>query len=162
MKASQGSREEESMNRSEVELSGNIGLHRILECTVILNWNELMKSPTSGLVQIEYRTDATYSLEYLKVWCSTVRGYANLACEYWVCPLWSHMVGLQWVTGYNSAAFATMLESAIQHQDTHSKLAHRSGSIQIRPATEEERIAAMKDAAQAAASLAAVEPLAAA
>ncbi len=150
------------MNRSEVDLFGNIGLHRILECTVILNWNELMKSPTSGLVQIEYRTDATYSLEYLKVWCSTVRGYANLACEYLVCPLWSHMVGLQWVTGYNSAAFATMLESAIQHQDTHSKLAHRSGSIQIRPATEEERIAAMKDAAQAAASLAAVEPLAAA
>jgi len=148
------------MNSSEVELSGRVGLHRMLECTVILNWNELMKSPTSGLVQIEYRTDATYSLEYLKVWCSTVRGYANLACEYWVCPLWSHMTGLQWETGYNSAGFATMLESAIQHQDTHSKFAHRFGSIQIRPPREEERIDAEKDAASAI--LPSVEPLVAA
>lgn len=82
----------------DLEQSEKIGFDRILECAVILSWDELMGPSTSGLVQIEYRTDAAYSLEYLKVWSSTVRGYANLVCEYWLRPLWSHVVGLQWVT----------------------------------------------------------------
>jgi len=147
---------------TEEEQSDKNGLDRILECAVILNWNELMQSSKSGLVQIEYRTDATSSPEYLKVWCSTARGYAKLICEYWMCPLGSHLVGLQWATGYYSAAFATMMESAMQHQDICSRLPHRGGSIQIYPPTAEERTAAMKCAATAATIFPAMEPLVAA
>ena len=146
----------------DLEQSEKIGLDRILECAVILSWDELMGPSTSGLVQIEYRTDAAYSPEYLKVWSSTVRGYANLVCEYWVRPLWSHVVGLQWVTEYNSAGFAKMLEGAMQHQDICSKLPHRAGSIQICSPTHEERIAAMNGPANVAVIFPTAEPLVAA
>lgn len=146
----------------DLEQSEKIGFDRILECVVILSWNELMGPSTSGLVQIEYGTDAAFSLEYLKVWCSTIRGYANLVCEYWVQPVWSHVVGLQWVAGYNSAGFATLLESAIEHQDTYSKLTHRAGSIQICPPTEEEIAAAMNSSANTGLASSAIEPLVAA
>lgn len=150
------------VNASQVEPSVKIGLCRGLERAVILSWNELMKSSTSGIVQIEYGTDAAFSLEYLKVWSSTVRGYANLVCEYWVQPVWSHAVGLQLAAGYNSAGFATLLESAIEHQDTYSKLPYRAGSLQIWPPTEEESTAAMNCGANAGITSSAMEPLVAA
>lgn len=159
----EGEKRETTVASTSLRPSENVGLYRILECAVILSWDELMASPTSGLIQIEYRTDAGHSLEYLKVWSSAVRGYANLVCEYWVRPVWSHAIGLQLAAGHNSAGFAKLLESAIQHQNTFANLAYRDGSIQIYPPTEAERSAAV--AAQlmlVLANLPSAEPLLAA
>jgi hypothetical protein len=125
-----------------LQAAKTIRLDRALECAVILSWDELMPNATSGLIHIEYRTGSDSSLEYLKVWSSTIKGNWNLVCEYWLRPLWSHATGLSFGDAYHSADFAHILELVMQHENALSKLPDHDGSIQIYPPTPEERMAA--------------------
>jgi hypothetical protein len=119
-----------------------IRLDRTLECAVVLSWDELMPDSTSGLIHIEYRTGPDSSLDYLKVWSSTITGHWNLVCEYWIRPLWSHAIGLSFGKGYNSADFAHILELVVRHESAFSKLPDRDGLIQIYSPTSDERMEA--------------------
>lgn len=115
----------------------------MLECAVILNWEDLMQAAAnSGLIQIEYPTGPSDSLEYLKIWSSGTRGYWKLVCEYQMCALPLHARGLSFSNGYYSGDLAQMLEVVMQHQDTFVRQPRGHGLIQIHTPTAGERVAA--------------------
>lgn len=126
----------------QLEAIKTIRLDRVLECAVVVSWDELMPDPASGLIHIEYETGPDDSLDYLKVWSSVIKGYWNLVCEYWIRPLWSHVTGLRLSRNCHSVDFAQILERVMRHENAFSKLPDRKGLIQIYPPTQEERIAA--------------------
>ena len=52
-------------------------LNQILESTIVLNWKELTKN-AEALIHVEYHIGVEGSIDYLRVWSSTARGYWNL------------------------------------------------------------------------------------
>lgn len=122
--------------------AGTIRLDRTLESAVILGWNELMPKAATGVIDIQYHTGPERSLEYLKVWAASERGYWKLVCEYWTCSLWSHVPGLSFGKGYHSGDFFDRLVDVMQHETAFAKLPSQDGSILVRPPTESERTAA--------------------
>jgi hypothetical protein len=117
-------------------------LDRALECAVIKSWNELMPDSTSGRIHIEYQNGVDGSLDYLKIWSSTIRGYWSLVCEYWVRLLWGNATGLRFGPDYHSVGLAHALELVMGHESSFSKLHGQHGVIQVYAPTEEERRAA--------------------
>jgi hypothetical protein len=133
-----------------VRANAYAGLFRLLECAVILSWEDLMPAAAqSDLIHIEYPTELSPSLEYLMIWSCTSRGYWNPVGEYWMCATSSHASGLSFSHGYHSGDLARMLDLIMQHQDTFLRSSDCHGLIQVHPPTEEERMAAdatMKEA----------------
>ena len=117
-------------------------LDRTLEYAVVQSWDQLVSDSSSGLIQIEYQTGADGSLDFFKIWASTVRGRWDLICEFWAKPLWSHDTGLRFGADYHSVDFAHTLELVMRREDAFSKLPDQQGLIQISPPTPEERTAA--------------------
>jgi len=115
-------------------------LDRAVESAVQASWNELMPVTESGSIQIEYRIESDESLQYLRIWVSTKRGYWNLVCEQWITAAWSHVPGLQFSEGYYSEALAHFLEIVARHQRAFHSVSGtcRNGSLQISPPTEDE------------------------
>lgn len=72
----------------------SIPVDAVLADAVVLNWGDLMPEPTTVLIHIEYHVEALGSIEFLKVWASTVRGHWNLICEYWMRSDATHRSGL--------------------------------------------------------------------
>jgi hypothetical protein len=139
------------------------GVFRLLECAVILSWEDLMPASQSGVIYIEYPTGLSPSLEYLMIWSSTSRGYWVPVGEYWMCAASSHDRGLSFSNGYYSCDLARMLDLVMQHQDTFLCSPDCHGLIQVHPPTEEETIAAettMKEAFEHAGSALAELPAA--
>jgi hypothetical protein len=125
------------------------GVFRLLECAVILSWEDLMPATQSGLIYIEYPTRLSPSLEYLMIWSCTRRGYWDPVGEYWMCATSSHASGLSFSNGHRSGDLARMLDLVMQNQDTFLCSPDCHGLIQVHPPTEEERMAAeatMKEA----------------
>lgn len=114
-------------------------LDRTLEYAVAQSWDELMPNSTSGLIHIEYQTGEDGSVDFLKVWASTVRGHWNLVCELWMRPLWSHTTGLRFANNFKSPDFARALELVMGHESSFLKLSDRQGTIQVYPPSDEER-----------------------
>ena len=52
-------------------------LNQILESTVVLSWKDLTKN-AEALIHVEYHIGVEGSIDYLRVWSSTSRGYWNL------------------------------------------------------------------------------------
>ena len=139
--ASEGAREEKRKYDVYPRLATNetARLDRALEYAVIQNWDQLMPDSTSGLIHIEYQTGRDGSLDFLLIWASTIRGYWNLVCEYWMRPLWNHATGLRFGKKYYSVDFARTPEFLMGHEDAFSKLSDPHGLLQIYPPTQEER-----------------------
>ena len=114
-------------------------LDRTLQYAVVRTWDELMPPSTSGSIHIEYQTGADGSLDFLKIFASTIRGYWNLVCECWMRPLWSHSAGLSFGKDYHSAGLAHSLELVMEHKDSFSKVPNRHATLYITTPTEEER-----------------------
>jgi hypothetical protein len=89
----------------------------MLTDAVVLSWNDLMPQPASGLIHIEYHVEPLGSVEYMKVWASTVRGYWKLVCEHWMRWDTTHRSGLRFNNGYQSDRLAKMLVAIMQHQE---------------------------------------------
>lgn len=91
-------------------------------------------------MRVEYGLASDGSMQYLKIWASTTRGYWNLICEQWMTTAWSHVPGLRFSTGYYSESLAHLLEIIARHHDVLMTVSgeHRNGSLQISPPTEEE------------------------
>jgi len=117
-------------------------LDHTLECAAVQSWDQLMPSSTSGLIQIEYQTGSDGSLDFFKIWASSIRGHWDLVCEFWMRSLWSHPTGLRFGPRYHSAEFDRTLELLMGHEGEFLKLPHQQGLIQISPPTPEERTAA--------------------
>ena len=94
----------------------NVTIDRILECAVALNWKELTNSNEQTSIQVEYHVGAGGSLEYLKCWSSTERGYWHLVCEYWMKSGSIHQSGVTFDGNIYSADFGWMLGAIMQHQ----------------------------------------------
>lgn len=114
-------------------------LDRTLEYTLVRSWDELMPDSSSGLIQIEYHTGSDGSLDFLKIWASTIRGHWDLICEFWAKPLWSHATGLLFGPAFDSAEFAHTLERVIGRENAFVKLPDQHGLIQVFPPAQVER-----------------------
>jgi hypothetical protein len=114
-------------------------LEYALQSAVAENWDELMPDSKSGLIHIEYQTAHDGSPDFLLIWASTVRGYWDLVCEFWVRPLWSHAVGLRFSNNYYSEALAHTMNSLMGQEVTSAKLPDTHGLIQVYPPKEEQR-----------------------
>jgi hypothetical protein len=116
-----------------------VWLEHALEYAVVQSWDELMPASDSGLIQIEYQTGDDGSLDFVKIWASTIRGHWNLVCESWIRPLWSHVAGLSFANGYHAVNFAHILRIVTGHEDALSSLPHHHGLTQIYRPSDEER-----------------------
>jgi hypothetical protein len=105
------------MTQLEPNTRGRID--QVLESAVVLSWKELLKSPATAVVQVEYGTAPEASLQYLKMWLSTTRGQWDLFCEYWMSPGAARIpaCGLTFSNGYYSAHLAGMLEVVMPHRN---------------------------------------------
>ncbi len=123
--------------------SQNIELSQILESAVVLNWSDLVQAASGGLLQIEYHVGGERSVDSLKMWCNTTRGYWSLICDYSVNPGWAN--GPRFSNGFHSRNLARLLESIMLNQNLflHSFEANSNVVVQVGPPMEEE-IAASK------------------
>jgi hypothetical protein len=120
----------------------NIQLSQILQSAVVLNWSDLVQVATGGLLQIEYHSGGERSVDSLKMWCNTARGYWSLICDYSVNPGWSN--GPRFSNGFHSRSLGRLLESIMMNQNLfqHVSEVNSNTVIQIGPPTQEEVAAA--------------------
>src|SRR5271167_2322539 len=83
-------------------------LDQILESAVALNWKDLIRGAKAGLIHIEYHIGVERSIDYLRVWSSTVRGYWSLVCQCSVNPDFSST--LKFSNGYQAHELGTSLQ----------------------------------------------------
>ena len=110
--ASSGTREESNNRRSHQSTT----IDRILECAVALNWNALAKTNEAIALQVEYRIGSGGSLDYLKLWASTIGGAWKLVCEYWMQSSSEHESGTTFNGGKLPGDFTWMLDAIMQHR----------------------------------------------
>jgi len=116
----------------------DVKLDHVLESAVVLNWKDLVQGQSAGLVQIEYHVGGERSVDCLKMWCSTPRGYSSLICNYSVNPGWSS--GPCFSNGFHSRDLGRLLESIMLNQNLF-RLASEPNSnvvIQVGPPTPEQ------------------------
>ena len=121
-----------------------IQVDAILSDAVALNWSDLMPELTSGLIHIEYHVEPLGSVEHMKVWASTIRGYWNLVCEHWMRWDVSGPSGLRFSNGYKSDGLARMLDTIMQHQEVLwvGTGPGKNCMIQVQPPTDSDKAAA--------------------
>jgi hypothetical protein len=122
----------------------SIPLDEILADALILNWSDLMPELASGQIHIEYHVETMGSVEFVKVWGSTIRGCWNLICEHWMLWADSHQGGLHFDNGYKSDRLAKMLDTIMQHQGIFlvGAAPGEDRMIQVHPPTDDDRVSA--------------------
>lgn len=125
-------------------------IDRILQCAIALNWKSLAADEKTAM-QVEYRTGPQHSLEYLKLWSSSARGFWNLVCEYWMVSSPAHQSGATFSGGNHSADLAWMLDAIMQHQGEFvaASTVFVDGLVQISSPTDTDIVAAQKDMTEA-------------
>jgi hypothetical protein len=120
----------------------NVQLIQILESAAILNWSDLVQAATGGLLQIEYHVGGERTVDSLKMWCNTTRGYWSLICDYSVNPGWSN--GPRFSNGFHSRNLGRFLESIMLNQNLfqHASEINSNVVIQVGPPTQQEIAAA--------------------
>src|SRR5580698_5307128 len=119
----------------------SVRVDAILADAVVLNWNDLMPQADAGLIHIEYHVEPLGSVEYMKVWASTVRGYWKLVCEHWMRWDTTQTGGLRFNNGYKSDQLGKMLEKIMQHQEIFLVEAApgKDRMIQVQPPTDADK-----------------------
>jgi hypothetical protein len=113
----------------------------ILAGVGVLNWKDLMPGTDSGSIHIEYHVEPLGSVEYMKVWASTVRGYWKLVCEHWVRGDTTQPSRLRFNNDYKSDQLGEMLDRIMQHQEIFLVDAApvKDRMIQVQPPTNADR-----------------------
>src|SRR3974390_3839208 len=93
----------------------DVRLDQVLESAVVLNWKDLVQGQAAGLVQVEYHVGGDRSVDCLKMWSFTPRGYSSLICNYSVNPGWSG--GPSFSNGFHSRDLGRSLESIMLNQN---------------------------------------------
>ncbi|HVO78895.1 MAG TPA: hypothetical protein VMT39_02655 [Candidatus Bathyarchaeia archaeon] len=134
-------------------------LNAILESAVILNWAAFGQSSQGGMVQIEYHVGLERSVEYLKIWSATSRGYLSLVCDYAVAVHRPNGAGARFANGFHSRDLGRFLDSIMMNQSLFSHDCRVSGNvvIHVRPPGEEQ-VALAKQRVSQALSLTAPPP----
>ena len=120
----------------------HVNLDQILESAVVLNWNDLAQGQPAAVIQIEYHVGGEHSVECLKIWGSTPRGYSSLICNYSVNPGWSG--GPRFSNGFHSRDLGRLLESIMMNQNLFRLGSEANGNVmvQVSPPTPEQLEAA--------------------
>ena len=136
-------------NHKDVQAVNNI--ERILECAVWLNWKDFASSSLPTAMQLEYRIGPTHSLEFLKLWLSTSRGYWNLVCEYSMQSTTTHQQGITFTETYSSPSLTRMLDAIMHHQEAFSRDSTEllDGLVQVASPNETQSVAARLQMTQA-------------
>ena len=119
-------------------------LDRVLEAAVVSSWKDLGQTlAADAIIQIEYHLCAASTVDSLKMWSATARGYWSLMCDYSINPGWSN--GPRFNNGFHSRDLGRLLESIMinQHLFQHASAARSNVVIQI-TAPSEEHIASAK------------------
>jgi hypothetical protein len=84
------------------------------------------------------------SVEFMKVWASTTRGYWDLVCEHWMHARGSCGSGLRFANGYKSEGLERVLESIMRHQEIFlvGTPPGTDRMIQVPPPTKKDTLAA--------------------
>ena len=107
--------------RKQKDVRAINSIERILECAVWLNWKDFASNSLPLAMQLEYRGGPTHSLDSLKLWSSTARGYWNLVCEYWMQSSTTHQQGITFAGTNSSPALTRMLDAIMHHQEAFSR-----------------------------------------
>jgi hypothetical protein len=132
------------MATSTLPAVASLELNAMLADALVLNWSDLMPETTSGLIHIEYHVEPNGSVESMKVWASTTRGYWDLVCQHWMHARGSCGSGLRFANGYKCEGLQRMLESIMEHPEIFL-VGTRPGAdrmIQVFPPTEKDAISA--------------------
>src|SRR5271165_2868442 len=115
-------------------------LNTILESAVVLNWAAFGQSPDGGMVRVEYHVGADLSIEYLKVWSATSRGYLSLVCDYVVAVHRPNGAGARFANGFHSRDLGRVLDSIMMNQSlfSHACRANSNTVIQVKAPSEEQ------------------------
>ena len=107
-------------------------LDEVLNSAVVLNWEALTQSSTTGRVRVEYHIGADGAVEYLKLW-SSAREYWSLICEYSAHLAWAD--GPRFCNGYHSRSLARLLQSIFMNQGlcTHDRAPNANGILEVGP-----------------------------
>jgi len=116
----------------------------LLQSAVIVSWGELIRG-ARGSIQLEYEFAPGGSLECVKVWTSTQRGYWFLACTFRMSISQSHGTGIQFDNGCYSERFGENLGMFMRHQDAFlpAKNLQRPGMLHITNPTSAEASSAI-------------------
>lgn len=115
-------------------------LNTILESAVFLNWPAFGQASDGGMVQLEYHVGAEHSIEYLKIWSATTRGYMSLVCDYAVAVHRPNGAGARFSNGFHSRDLGRFLDSILMNQNlfSHGSQPNSNVVIQVRPPSEEQ------------------------
>ena len=115
-------------------------LNSILESAVFLSWSAFGQPSGDGMVQLEYHVGAELSIEYLKIWSATSRGYLSLVCDYAVAADRPNGTGARFANGFHSRDLGRVLDSIMMNQNlfSHSCRANCNAIIQVKPPSEEQ------------------------
>jgi hypothetical protein len=115
-------------------------LNSILESAVFLSWPAFGQPSEGGMVQLEYHVGAELSIEYLKIWSATSRGYLSLVCDYAVAVHRPNGTGARFANGFHSRDLGRVLDSILMNQNlfSHACPANSNAIIQVRPPSEEQ------------------------
>jgi hypothetical protein len=104
-------------------------LNDLLNSAVVLNWDALTQSSTSGIIRVEYHIGADGALESLKLW-NSAREYWSLICEYSAHLSWSD--GPRFCNGYHSHSLARLLQSIFMNPSLCShRVPNANGILEI-------------------------------
>ncbi len=108
-------------------------IDRVLQSAVCSNWKELSTNSSPMAMRLEYRIGSKRSLEHLKLWSSTSRGYWKLVCEYAIQTDTAHRRGITFTEPNCSPGLARMLDAIMHHQEVFSpvRAALDDGLVQI-------------------------------
>jgi hypothetical protein len=115
-------------------------LNNILESAVMLNWSAFGHATDGGMVQVEYHVGAENSIEYLKIWSASLRGYLSLVCDYAVAVHRPNGAGARFSNGFHSRDLGRFLDSIMMNQNlfAHGCRANCNVLIQVKPPSEEQ------------------------
>lgn len=117
-----------------------LDLNSILESAVFLAWPAFGQPSEGGSVQLEYHVGAELSIEYLKVWSATSRGYLSLVCDYAVAGHRPNGTGARFANGFHSRELGRVLDAIMMNQNlfSHACRANCNAIIQVKPPSEEQ------------------------
>jgi hypothetical protein len=120
-------------------------LQQMLESIVVANWKDLMPEQDKGLVDVEFRLRPDRSLEYLRLWAASRRGFCDLICQYSMFWRWSTTEEVNFGIGYDSKSLADALGYVLQNQSSFANTsATVNEMVHVSAPTEEQKDSAGK------------------
>jgi len=106
-------------------------LERLLQCAVVVSWEDLLQPGIGGSIHVKYRFGADGSIDTVALWLSTVRGHWHLVCEYRMTS--DQQCSMRFQKPYESAKLTRDLHLIMCNQDAFQPATNhgRDGLLQV-------------------------------